>query len=137
LAIAAPRAGASDAPSAPIGTVAPKTCGEGVCKRTVTGPVCTPGKPITDNGGWLAKADPATQSWDADCNGTVEKESFDLSQYKVGCEMERGTCVTKRRGLECGEKQDLWAKCELATKADGSKYCHTGALLGALVQRCR
>ena len=108
-----------------------------MCKRTVTAAVCTPGSPITDHDGWLTKADAATQSWDANCNGSIEKEVVDLSQYKVGCEMERGVCLTKRRTFQCGDKESVWSKCELAIKADGTKYCHTGSLFGEFVQRCR
>ena len=138
FAILAPVA-AADGTAPPVSAVAPKTCGEGVCKRTVTGPVCTPGSPVSENGGWLAAIDPSTQSWDANCNGTVEKEVVDVESNHIGCALLRGTaCVGQRAGtMECGHKESIWAKCELATRADGSKYCHTGALHGSFVQRCR
>jgi len=70
FAAAAPSASADGAPAPQ--TIAPKTCGEGVCKRNVTGTLaCTPGQRITANDGWLSKPDPTTGSWDANCDGTA------------------------------------------------------------------
>src|SRR6266487_1555199 len=73
LAMAAPTP--SPSPTINPGPVTTKTCGLGVCKRTVPAAiVCTPGKPITENDGWLYSVDAATSSWDANCDGTVEKK---------------------------------------------------------------
>jgi len=123
--------------AAPPSSAAPKTCGVGVCKRTMTGPVCTPGKPMAENDGWLTKADPATGSWDANCDGTVEKETRDLSAYKIGCALVRGSCVPRAGAFACGDSEPLSSKCETRTLRDGSKECETGALLGSFIQRCR
>lgn len=148
LAALAPAASAADtAPPSPSPTSAPlpsaartKSCGEGACRRAVPAALeCKPGLPITTNDGWLTKPDPATGSWDANCDGRIEKKPVpDLTGYVWNCRMERGICRSDTKAdFACGEETVLWDRCELARATDGTTTCRVNVLKGKIVQSCR
>ena len=128
-------------PVAPSPAVTTKSCGEGVCRRTVSSSAltCVPGQPVTADDGWLYKPDPTTGSWDANCDGKVEKRSTsELNEFASNCEMLRGVCRSHpKREYACGEKATFWQKCVATTKNGVTTCSGGGGLQGELVQGCR
>lgn len=111
-----------------------KECGVGACKRRVPSvAVCKPGAPITENDGWLYKPDPATDSWDANCDGQVEKKVYEPWVYLGECKIEGSQCVPARvDGPECGQKWNIWT-CRMTASGE----CKKSELKGAVTQACR
>jgi hypothetical protein len=120
-------------PNVPIATHT-KTCGQGVCKRTVPdNAVCTPGAPISANDGWLFAIDAASSSWDANCDGAVEKKPIPVGFDITGCELVRGGCVPRKMiDPACGIKWAAYNKC-----SPSNGECKPNALIGSITQACR
>ena len=118
-----------------------KTCGEGVCKKTVgASESCVPGTPVSANESWLSKADSETGSWDANCDGKVEKKPAPKELYDgafvMDCETKGSACIAKKRTeFACGEKVHLFEKC--AVDKDDGKCKPGGETKGLYVQYCR
>lgn len=153
--LASSEAGASNAPPGPAGaptapiasgvlTKPQPWCGVGTCRRVAPedGGACVAAPPVSANDGWLSVIDPITHSWDANCDGKLEKEVVaDASVYATGCvsELPKATpqgprCETAPVGPKgCGAHWALFP-CEL-NKATGK--CEATNLKGNVKQRCK
>lgn len=140
LSFGAPAEAADPPPVAKGGVLPTKECGVGACKRTVPAvAVCKPGDPITEDEGWLMKPDVKTGSWDANCDGTVEKKTYPEFAYVSGCESEEPGpkgCVSARvTEPACGQHWSI-RSCQMLKTPKGAK-CLAPQLQGAVTQACR
>lgn len=138
LSFGAPAGAAPNVPEPSRAVAQEKECGVGVCKRKVPAvAVCTPGRPITANEGWLSAPDDKTGSWDANCDGTVEKQPLPEHAFWVGCESETpgpSGCVQKKLvDPECGKGWVRSGECK--PTSDGK--CKAITTMAPVRQRCR